>query len=290
MREKVEAIATSNLSVPAEGVARASVAGRTVRIGLIGVGAVGREVARLLRGGFIPYEIVALTRRAMTDANVEKWAGRTDDLIAARPLLVIEAAGHAAVSEHVVPILQAGIPVVLASSGALANDELRGEVTQAAQAGKTRLIFPSGAIGALDYIQAVSHSANFRIRYCSRKPVAAWYDELAARGLVPDTLEREVVLFEGSAREAALSFPQNLNVAMSLALAGPGIDRVEVRVIADPKATGNTHEIEVESAAGQAMFIFNNAPSPDNPKTSALTALSIVHAVGEYYETLDAER
>jgi aspartate dehydrogenase len=261
-----------------------------MRIGLIGVGAIGREVARLLRGGGLSFEIVALTRRTMTDTNVESWVNRTDDLIAARPRLVIEAASHAAVSEHVVPVLQAGIPVVLASAGALASDKLRCEVMQAAQAGKARLIFPSGAIGALDYIQAVSHSANFRIRYCSRKPIAAWYDELITRGLVPDKIEREVVLFEGPARDAALSFPQNLNVAMSLALAGPGIDRVEVRVVADPKATGNTHEIEVESDAGQAMFIFNNAPSPDNPKTSALTALSIVHAVGEYFETLDAER
>lgn len=290
MREKIEVAETSDSRAPAEGAARAPLVAPAARIGLIGVGAIGREVARLLRAGDTPFEIVALTRRAMKDANVESWVNRTDDLIVRRPLLVIEAAGHAAVSEHVVPILQAGIPVVLASSGALANDELRGQVTRAAQAGKTRLIFPSGAIGALDYIQAVSHSANFRIRYCSRKPVAAWCDELVARGLVPDKLEREVVLFEGPAREAALSFPQNLNVAMSLALAGPGIDRVEVRVIADPKVAGNTHEIEVESDAGQAMFIFNNAPSPDNPKTSALTALSIVHAVGEYFEALDAER
>ena len=290
MREKIEVAETSNSLTSAEGAVRAPLAASDVRIGLIGVGAIGREVARLLKGGHVPFEIVALTRRATTDANVKNWVNRTEDLIAARPLLAVEAAGHAAVSEHVIPLLQAGIPVVLASSGALANDELRCQVTQAAQAGKTRLIFPSGAIGALDYIQAVSHSANFRIRYCSRKPAAAWHDELVSRGLVPDRLDREVVLFEGPAREAALSFPQNLNVAMSLALAGPGIDRVEVRVIADPKVTGNTHEIEVESVAGQAMFIFNNAPSPDNPKTSALTALSIVHAVGEYLETLDAER
>jgi aspartate dehydrogenase len=56
---------------------------------------------------------------------------------------------------------------------------------------------------------------------------------------------------------------------------------VTVRVIADPKAAGNTHEIEAESAAGTASFRFVNAPSPDNPKTSALTALSLVAALGE---------
>ena len=265
-------------------------AASAIRIGLIGVGAIGHEVARIFRAEELPVEIVALTRRTMADINVERWVQRTDDLIAARPQIVIEAAGHGAVAEHVVPILQAGIPVVLASVGALANDDLRRQVTQAAQIGKTNLIFPSGAIGALDYIRTVSHSANLRIRYSSRKPVAAWEDELIARGLTLDKIDREIVLFEGAAREAALSFPQNLNVAMSLALAGPGIEGVEVRVMADPKATGNTHEIEVESAAGQAALIFNNVPSADNPKTSALTALSIVHATREYFGTLDPVR
>jgi aspartate dehydrogenase len=254
-----------------------------VRIGLIGVGAVGHEVARILKLEDASVEIVALTRRSASDANVERWVHRVDDLIAARPQLVIEAAGHSAVADHVVPILRTGIPVVLASVGALANDDLRRQVTQASQTGKAALILPSGAIGAIDYIKTVSNSENLRIRYCSRKPVAAWEHELVARGLAPDKIDHEVVLFEGAAREAALSFPQNLNVAMLLALAGPGIEGVEVRVMADPKAAGNTHEIEIESAAGRAVLIFNNTPSPDNPKTSALTALSIVHAMREHF-------
>ena len=42
-----------------------------------------------------------------------------------------------------------------------------------------------------------------------------------------------------------------------------------------------THEIEVESAAGTAFFKFIHTPSPDNPKTSALTALSLVAALRE---------
>ncbi|RUZ82296.1 DUF108 domain-containing protein, partial [Mesorhizobium sp. M7A.F.Ca.CA.001.14.1.1] len=56
---------------------------------------------------------------------------------------------------------------------------------------------------------------------------------------------------------------------------------VTVRVVADPKAAGNTHEIEVESTAGTASFRLVNAPSASNPKTSMLTALSLVAALGE---------
>jgi aspartate dehydrogenase len=92
------------------------------------------------------------------------------------------------------------------------------------------------------------------------------------------------VLFEGGAREAALSFPQNLNVAMTLALAGPGVDGIVVRVVADSNAKGNTHEIDIESSAGRARLVFENSPSAANPKTSALTALSIVQVVRERLE------
>jgi aspartate dehydrogenase len=259
-------------------------------IGLIGLGAVGREVTARLRAEGSPIEVIGLVRRAIADANVDRLVKRTADLIAARPDLVVEAAGHGAVAEHVVPILEAGIPVVLASVGALADDRLRHRVMKAAQIGRTNLTFPGGAVGALDYIRAVSQVPNLRIRYCSRKPIAAWEQELVARGLAPDALNGEVTLFEGTAREAALAFPQNLNVAMSLALAGPGIEGVEVRVVADPRATGNTHEIEIESAAGRAALIFNNTPSARNPKTSALTALSIVCAVREHLDVLSAAR
>jgi len=259
-------------------------------VGLIGLGAVGREVAARLRADGAPIEVIALARRAVADANVDRLVNRTADLIAARPNLVVEAAGHGAVTEHVVPILKAGIPVVLVSVGALADDDLRDRIMEAAQTGRANLMFPGGAVGALDYIRAVSKVPDLRIRYCSRKPIAAWKQELIARGLSPDSLNGEVTLFEGTAREAALAFPQNLNVAMSLALAGPGIEGVEVRVVADPKATGNTHEIEIESAAGRAALIFNNTPSALNPKTSVLTALSIVCAVREHLGILNTAR
>lgn len=251
-------------------------------VGLIGLGAIGREVAaRLTAGAAGPVSLTALVRRPVADLPGVRCVTTVEALMAARPQLVVEAAGHAAVAAYGPTLLAAGIPMLIASVGALADAELYDKLKAAARQGGTRLIRPSGAIGGIDYLEAVSDSAGLRVRYCSRKPPAAWKQELKTRGIDADGLATEVVLFEGSARQAALLFPQNLNVAATLALAGVGIDATEVRVVADPKAKGNTHEIEIASAAGTARMTFENNPSPANPKTSALTALSIVRAARE---------
>jgi aspartate dehydrogenase len=251
-------------------------------IGLIGFGAIGREVATLLAANAAGSPaIVALNRSTPSDARGLRFVRDTAELIATKPALVIEAAGHAAVSQHVVAVLKAGIPVLLASVGALADTDLCKRVEVAAAEGNTELILPGGAVGGLDYLRAVAGSANLKVRYCSRKPIGAWAKELTERGHALDKIDGEIVLFEGSAREAALSFPQNLNVAMALALAGPGVDGIAVRVVADSAAEGNTHEISIESSVGRACLVFENNPSPTNPKTSALTALSIIQTVRE---------
>jgi aspartate dehydrogenase len=252
------------------------------RVALIGFGAIGRELAALLQSALAePVRIATLTRRRPAELGAVEWLAAAADLIAWRPELVVEAAGHGAVNAHVPPILGAGIPVVLASVGALADESLHARVREAARRGHTDLILPGGAVGGVDYIKSVAHLPDLQVRYCSRKPIAAWTKELAERGIDPAAASGEITLFEGSARDAALSFPQNLNVAMTLALAGAGMDATRVRVVADSRARGNTHEVDVESKAGRARLVFENSPSSSNPKTSALTALSILHAVRE---------
>ena len=57
-----------------------------------------------------------------------------------------------------------------------------------------------------------------------------------------------------------------------------GFDRTRVRVVADPTVARNTHEVAISGAAGEAFMRFENRPSADNPKTSAITALSLVSA------------
>jgi aspartate dehydrogenase len=252
------------------------------RIGLVGFGAIGKDVAtRLLSVTGAPPAITVLTRKPILATAGVAWVGNVSDLIQKAPDIVIEAAGHVAVRECVPPLLEAGIPVVLTSVGALADTALEAKVRDAARRGQSSLILPGGAIGGMDYLRSVAQSSNLVARYCSRKPVAAWRQELIALGIDPDAATSEIPLFEGTAREAALLFPQNLNVALTIALAIGGMDMLKVRVVADPNVKGNSHEIDVESASGRASFVFENTPSATNPKTSAVTALSIVQAVKE---------
>lgn len=253
-------------------------------VGLIGFGAIGRALHAHL-SATPGYRLTVLDRSGRRPPETDGSAPTLDALIAARPALVVEAAGQAAVAELVPALLAAGIDVVVASTGALGDPDTLHALTLAAEKGGARLVVPSGAIGGLDYLAALAGVADARIEYTSRKPVAAWDEELRARGQDPATLAGEAVLFEGGAAEAARLYPRNLNAGLTVALAA-GPARTRVRVVADPAVAHNTHEIRVESPLGSAELRFSNRPSPDNPKTSALTAHSLAAAVRRHFEPI----
>ena len=83
------------------------------------------------------------------------------------------------------------------------------------------------------------------------------------------------MFFEGSAREAAQTYPFNANVTATLALAGIGFEDTKVRLVADPGVTRNVHEFSVRSACGDFTMRLEGFPSPANPKTSLLAGYSV---------------
>ncbi|MDX6750467.1 aspartate dehydrogenase [Geminicoccaceae bacterium 1502E] len=258
------------------------------RIGIIGFGAIGAEVASRLGQGIAgPVELVVLlrpgsSRRAAVPACVTV-VDSPRQLLALRPHLVVEAAGHAALREHAVLCLEAGVPVVASSIGALADEALRARLEKAAREGGAPLLLPGGAVTGQDYLEAVRHLPDTRVTYISRKPPAAWQDQLAARGIAPEALKEPLELFAGTASEAARRYPKNLNVAATLALAGLGMEQTAVRVIVDPAACGNTHEVTVEGPAGRMTLSLVNAAAPANPKTAWVTGLSVAAAVARHF-------
>ena len=139
-------------------------------------------------------------------------------------------------------------------------------------------------MGGIDYINAAALCPGTRARYTSRKPPVAWQSDLAQQGYGASALAAKVVLFESAPDEAARRYPRNLNVALTLPLHLGGaevVNRMAVRVIADPDVVLNTHEIE--SGLGIATMKFANVSLVDNLKSLLLTSHTLV---AEIYKIL----
>ena len=92
-------------------------------------------------------------------------------------------------------------------------------------------------------------------------------------------------MFCGTARDAAAGFPENVNVAAALSLAGIGPDRTTIEIWADPAIERNCHTIEVDSDSARFSLSIENIPS-ENPKTGRITALSAVAALRKLHAPL----
>lgn len=193
--------------------------------------------------------------------------------------LAIDCAGHGGLKEHGPALLARGVELITVSNGALADAGLAVALEDAAKASGARLELLSGAVGGIDALAAARVGGLTRVTYVGRKPPAGWKGTPAEAVLDLDSLSEARVHFEGSARDAALRYPKNANVAATIALAGIGLADTEVRLIADPSTDANCHEIEAEGAFGRFTFRIEGKALPDNPKSSALTAMSVVRAV-----------
>jgi aspartate dehydrogenase len=92
--------------------------------------------------------------------------------------------------------------------------------------------------------------------------------------------QKQTIVFHGNVYDAVKNFPQNINVAATLAVVSNNPGKVKVTIIADKDLKNNIHEVTVISSAGKIFTRTENIPSEDNPKTSylaALSALSVLH-------------
>src|SRR5690554_4788326 len=96
------------------------------RVGLIGFGAIGQPVVELAAQYSDEIEIIAaFTRSGVSRGSTDvRIVATLDDLLATRPDVVVEIAGHAALREHGPHVLAAGIDLVAVSVGVLAIPEV----------------------------------------------------------------------------------------------------------------------------------------------------------------------
>jgi aspartate dehydrogenase len=219
-----------------------------MKIALIGLGAIGSWLEARLD----PKPVIIRRGDALPMADV-----------------VVEVAGHGALAQYGVAALKQGSDLVITSIGALADQALWLSLQQAAT--RSKILLPAGAVAGIDALAAARLGGLDQVRYSSRKPPASLSDTLP--------LVRESVVFEGNARDAALQFPKNANVAATIALAGIGFEKTEVRIIADPALTQNVHVLEATGNFGTFTMTIAGRPLPSNPKSSSLTAMSLLRCI-----------
>jgi aspartate dehydrogenase len=267
-------------------------ADQTLPVGLIGLGSMGSFVAREIMKGEIPgIRLLAAADirppspgllqelRQHSVSFVQSFEGLGDFPIR----LVIECANQKVVAESADFFLAKGMDLLLMSVGALVQGSLFSRLTSRAQEKGCRIYLPSGAIGAIDALQAAKLRGLDEVTLTTRKPPQSLSQ---VEGVDLENLKEPRVLYEGPASEAVVKFPQNVNVAATLSLAGLGPEKTRVRVVADPGVHQNIHEIHARGTFGSFEIRLANWPNPDNPKTSLLSCLSVVSLLKRIRETV----
>jgi aspartate dehydrogenase len=251
-----------------------------IRVGIAGLGAIGKALAHKLDRGEVPG-----CRLAVVSG---RDAGKTADFIAhlSAPVpavslaelaehadVIVEAAPAALLREIVAPAIKAGKKVVVLSVGALLSHPELMDGTL----GSGQILVPTGALIGLDAVSAAAEGKIHSVRMITRKPPPglAGAPFLVENNIDIRSLKAPLKVFEGTAREAAIGFPANLNVAVALSLAGIGPDKTLLEIWADPTVTRNTHQIMVDSDSAKFSMTIENIPS-ENPKTGLITAQSVV--------------
>ena len=252
----------------------------TKKIGIAGCGTIGQKVATELDRGSIP----GVSLEALTSRNLEK-ASLFAASLATRPQvlplaemvdqvdLVVEAATGEALDGIAKATLGAGKDLMALSCGALLGRE--DLFALASERGAT-IYVPSGAIAGLDGVASAAAGEVHSVTMITRKPPNGLRGApgIEVAGVDLDSVTEPTIVFDGPVSEACRLFPANVNVSAALSMAGIGPDKTTIRIYADPTVTRNTHEIEIEGEFGRLAIKIENVPSPTNPRTGQLSALS----------------
>ncbi len=258
------------------------------RIGLLGCGSIGTQIAIAIDTGIIPAKLTHIF-----DEDKEKSISLASKLknkpvivenvhlLSSNPVdLVVEAASQDAVSDNALSILQNRKDLVIMSSGALLDESVFEIISDACKELKKTVYLPSGAISGIDAIKSVKDELDSVILTTTKHPNslkgAKFFDDFKIN---LNEINEISTIFEGTASEAVRLFPKNINVSALLSLSGLGSHETIVKIIADPNTTKNTHEITARGKFGQITTKIENVPDSNNPRTSRLAILSAIETI-----------
>jgi aspartate dehydrogenase len=260
-------------------------------IGLMGCGTIGTHLAMAVDSGRVAnasvtglFDIVDANARDLKTRlkstpqvydNFDRFVDSTADI-------VIESASQQAVKNFAKRIIESGKDFMVMSVGALADIQFLAELLELTpiKDGQSKIYVPSGAIAGIDAIRSVRHTADSISITTKKSPKAlAGAPFFTTRNVSLDNITKVTEIYKGSAVEAVKLFPANVNVAAVLSLAGIGVEKTMVRILADPEATTNQHEIVATGSFGEIKISVNNVTAPGNPKTSFLAVLSAIECL-----------
>lgn len=258
------------------------------RIGLLGCGAIGTQIALAINSGQIQAELTHVYDYDKSKAG--SLAARLDKkpIIVENPHLlssnnvdlVVEAASQEAIKNHALSIIQNRKDLMIMSVGALLDESVFDILFDACHEFKKRIYLPSGAIAGLDAIKSVKSELESVTLVTTKNPKAlAGAKFFETKNMDVNSIKEKTVIFEGAAKEAVALFPANINVAALLSLAGLGSEKTLVKIVADPNTNKNTHQIEASGIFGKISIQVENVPDNTNPKTSRLAILSAIECL-----------
>ena len=255
-----------------------------LKIGIVGCGAIGSSLAKEIVVGMADSScLVALYDiRQEKSVDLSKQLSKHTKLCVAnletlikKSDLVIESSCAKAAWEIARKSLLSGRKVMVMSVGGMVGH--LDQLFVLAKQNNAQAYFPSGAISGIDALKAANIAGVRKVTLTTRKhPNAFSGVEYVIKKFKLDGLKHDKLLFSGTAEQAVRYFPQNVNVAAVLGLAGMGMHKTKVRIIASPKVHKNIHEILIESKAANIFTRTENILHPQNPKTSYLAVLSAI--------------
>lgn len=260
-----------------------------MRVLIIGCGSIGNVLASAAQD-MPEVDLIYITDKSepRSEARVREYAKakltRYNDAVILKAIdevdLVIEAASQDAAKKFAPMCLERGRDIMVMSVGAFSDDAFKAECFSLAMSKGGRLYIPSGAVCGTDGLRSAAGRIT-EVRLVTTKGPNSFQDVayLKAKGLDVTKLKAPTVLYEGPAREAVRLFPRNVNVAATVSLMGMGFERTMVTIICDPHSEVNTHELHAKGEFGELRAKIDNVPSPSNPATSYLAALSAVSAL-----------
>ena len=255
------------------------------RIGILGCGAIGTQIALAIDSGRIPATLTHVYDIEQSHAeNLVSKLKQKPEVVSNSHLLssnsvelVVEAASQDAVRNDAVSILQNKKDMMIMSAGALLDESIFEVISDACRDFGKTVYLPSGAIAGLDALKSVRDELESVVLVTTKNPNslkdAPFFD---SSDIDPEKISEPTILFDGTAKEAVSLFPKNVNVSALLSLVGLGGDNTSVRVVADPNTDKNMHEISANGKFGNMKIIVENVPDSMNPKTSRLATLSAV--------------